>query len=248
MAAAALDEIRIGTMDDLKYWLHCNLVTCGKTHSAKHIELCKATLRYAVRQEYIQNNPIEPYQTSRDKVKEIIHLELTELKKIFTHTWNREMSEIVADLYVFQAFTGLSYGDLDSHEVVNDGKREWLSGDHGRGRNKNNNKYWSPLFGPAKWILEKYDGELPQISNQAYNRELKKICKELNINKRLSTHTARKTYVTIMHDHGFSLEWLEGTTGSGTPVLKKHYVKKSRNRLNLELDQKGSPFSEMATA
>ena len=82
-------------------------------------------------------------------------------------------------------------------------------------RQKTGNSMEIPLLPPAQKILSKYiTGNepinkplLPMISNQRMNSYLKEIAEILGINKRLTTHTARKTFAsTILLNNDVPIE------------------------------------------
>ena len=50
----------------------------------------------------------------------------------------------------------------------------------------------------AKEILEKYNNELPRISNQKFNAYLKEIGVVVSIHKKRSHHLARRTFATTV--------------------------------------------------
>lgn len=228
-----LQAIKPALMEDLKLWLHTNLVTCTHTHSARHIEMCKRVLRYSVIMGYTEHSPIEPLKTKRDTLKEVIHLELPEINKMIRRAFASDMYNVVADLYLFQCFTGLSYGDLWSWEIIQDGRFKFITSK----RRKTGKTYCSEYTPQAEVILRRYTGNLPKITNQQYNRVLKEIAVLLNIRKNLTTHTARKTFATIKNNEGFTLETIADMMGNTPDVARKHYIAGSRERIKGELER-----------
>lgn len=230
-----LSDIKIPLMEELKMWLHTRLTSCTVTHSARHIEMCKRVLRYAVIMEYIEYSPLQALKTKRDRTKEVIHLEPHELVKMMGRSFTSEAYNIVTDLYLFQCFTGLSYGDLWSWHLVRDGKFCFITSE----RVKTGKTYCTIYTPQAEAILNRYNGSLPKITNQQYNRVLKEVAVLLNINKNLTTHTARKTFATIKNNEGFTLETIADMMGNTPDVARKHYIKGSRERIKNELRRLG---------
>lgn len=225
-------DVKISLMEEFKSWLHANLKSCSLSHSSRHIELYKRALSFAVTMEYLPYSPIESMDTQRDKIKEVVHLEYEELETMMRRKFEAEIFDLVRDLYVFQAATGLSYGDLQSYQVVKekDGQ-EWIY----NARTKGGVQYYVPLFAPAKAIHEKYSGALPEITNAAYNRILKEITPLLGINKKLTTHTARKTFATLKSNEGWTTEAISKMLGhSSIKVTEQHYLKPNRQRIERE--------------
>lgn len=226
-------QFKIKIADKLLTWLHANLKSCGKTHSARHIEMCMRVMDHCVKEEYIYFNPLASMEVKRDRVKEIIQLEKQEIASFRLFIFASEILRRAADLYLFQCYTGLSYADLSTYKIVIINGREWFC----NAREKNKNTYWLPVFSEARRILDKYEGNLPRFTNGAYNRFLKEIAVLLNIQKHLTTHTARKTFATLLHDAGYSNEAIKDMLGQvSTRTTETHYIRINRNRVKNELE------------
>ena len=92
----------------------------------------------------------------------------------------------VRDLFVFAANTALSYCDLAAvkrEDIQRDGDVMCLK----KKRGKTGVTYILPLNDTAIRLLEKYDYELPIITNQRYNSYLKEIADICGIKKVLNT-------------------------------------------------------------
>lgn len=234
-------EIKLKHMETLRQWLHSELESCCKSHSARHLQLCKRTLKYAVLMEYIIHNPIEQLECKRDKTKEIISLERSELRKYITAKFENEIYTIVTHLYVYQCCTGLSYEGLYNHtiSVIENTKKEavkWVIGK----RLKNEQPYYVPLFEEAEITLNIYNGELPYIRNATYNRVLKEVSKILGIEKNLTTHTARKTFATIKRQMGWSTESIADMLGHASiKTTETYYLKNGKDTVDAEFLKHG---------
>lgn len=225
-------EVRIKHMELLKLWLHRNLESCCLTHSARHLSMCSRALKYAVRQEYINYNVLESMELKRDRIKEVIYLEWNEYIKLAGAHFANEIYNQVRDLYVFQCSTGISYGDLSIYKVLQDKKgKEWISD----GRDKNDKAYRVPLFEPAKEIHNRYAGKLPMVTNATYNRIIKEIAMQLNIDKKLTTHTARKTFATLRNEEGWSTKSISDMLGNSMRTCENHYINNSYKRVENEM-------------
>lgn len=73
-----------------------------------------------------------------------------------------------------------------------------------------------PLLPAARRILEKYNGQLPVISNQRYNPYLKAIGQVLQLDFKLTSHIARKSFCTILFNAGLSVEMIGEWVGHST--------------------------------
>ncbi len=234
-------DVKLKHMQDLKLFLHQQLVSCGKSHSARHLQLCKRALKYAVQMEYINYNPIEALECKRDKNKPLICIERVELKNFICAKFTNEIYTTVAHLYVFQSCTGLSYEGLYNHTISffeNDKgeKVKWILGN----RRKNAEPYFVPMFEEAEFILNVYNGALPKITNSAYNRVLKEVGLILGVKKKLTTHTARKTFATLKRQMGWSTESIADMLGhSSIKTTENYYFKNSKDTVAAELLKHG---------
>jgi integrase len=96
----------------------------------------------------------------------IVYLTDEELKQLENHAFSQPRLQQVKDLFIFCCYTGLAYAEMSTLtnkniEIGFDGK-EWIQ----MKRKKTNRKISVPVLPKAKEILEKYNNELPSISNQ----------------------------------------------------------------------------------
>ena len=75
---------------------------------------------------------------------------------------------------------------------------------------------------------------LPAISNQKINSYLKEIVEIVGINKKLTHHTARKTFATtILLYNDVPMEVVSKLLGhSSMAVTQKHYAKGVKNKVS----------------
>ncbi len=129
------------------------------------------------------------------------------------------------DLFVFQTYTCLSYTDLASFDIANikeiSGRQMYV----GR-RGKTNQEFAFILLQPAKLILDKYNGQLPMMSNVKYNEYLKVLAVMAGIDKPVSSHWARHTGATILLNAGVGMEIVAKILGhSTTKITRSTYAK-----------------------
>ena len=107
-------------------------------------------------------------------------------------------------------------------EIGFDGK-EWIQ----MIRKKTNRKISIPLLPKAKEILEKYNNELPRISNQKFNAYLKEIGVVIGIHKKMSHHLARRTFATtVLLFNDVPMEIVSALLGHSTmSVTQDSYAK-----------------------
>lgn len=205
-------------------------------YSVKVIMFLKSALIHACRIEQLDRSPLQYFFVKNDKPKPIISLDEIELCKLMKHQFASERLQHVADLYIFQSYTGFCYTDLydfdyNLHTRVVSGN-EWIF----KRRIKVDCEAVLPLFKEAKCILIKYGYKLPQITNQRYNAYLKEVADIIGIKKLLTTHTARKTFAMLKLDQGFSIESVAKMLGhASTKVTQSTYATVGCSRIESEM-------------
>ncbi|SFW68522.1 Phage integrase family [Sinomicrobium oceani] len=182
----------------------------------KIISVLKTFMNWAYERGYHENLAYQRFKRQEDET-EVIYLTMDELMTLYNHEFESKRLEHVRDVYCFGCFTGLRYSDIkqlrasnifDNHLRINVQKTRTI--DHK-----------IPLNVYSKAILDKYRDTvyepLPVISGQKFNKYIKECCEEVEINtpttitryigqKRIdktfpkheliTSHTARKTFVT----------------------------------------------------
>lgn len=112
----------------------------------------------------------------------------------------------VRDLFIFAAYTGLSYVDVENFDfdsmTEQIGDMFYINGV----RTKTGTKYYTPILQPAMDVLRKYKFRLPIITNQKANQYLHVIESMLGIPKSLTFHLARHSFATLALAHDVPIE------------------------------------------
>lgn len=112
----------------------------------------------------------------------------------------------VRDLFIFAAYTGLAYCDVQlfDFETMTDriGKMYYIDSK----RLKTGTEFYTPILKPAMDVLKKYDYKLPRITNQKANDNLHLIESKLGIKKNLTFHLARHSFATLALAHDVPVE------------------------------------------
>lgn len=136
-----------------------------------------------------------------------------------------ECLERVRDVFIFQTYTCLSYSDLkkfNAKDAIEVNEVKTYLGD----RTKTRKDFTIPLLEPALDILNKYNRELPVISNTKYNLYLKAVASIASVDRPVSTHWARHTGATLMLNEGLDLKMIAKICGhSSTRITEKIYAK-----------------------
>ena len=132
--------------------------------------------------------------------------------------------DVAHDLFIFQAYTGLSYSDAQAFDM-SQYKWDGMRWNHTGERIKTGVPYVSTILPPALHILEKYDMKVPKMNNADYNRQLKAIMVMAGIKTRLHSHLARHTFATYMLRHGVKIENLSKMLGHTNITQTQRYAK-----------------------
>lgn len=172
-----------------------------------------------------------------------IYLNDDELTSIF----NLDLSEIphldrVRDIFLIGCWTGCRFSDL------NKVRRDNIDGNFIRlEQQKTKKRVVIPLHPVVKEIIEKYDGNLPEIiSNQKFNDYIKDVCKKAEFSGKVSksftkggkrttevnekwemvsSHTARRSFATNLYKSGFPAIGIMAITGHSTEKAFLKYIK-----------------------
>ena len=92
-------------------------------------------------------------------------------------------------------------------------------------RVKTDESFITLFFPEAEKIAEKYNYELPKLSNQKYNDYLKILAAGVKIKKNLTTHVARHTFATYLLNKGIPIETVSRAMGHSSIKMTQHYAK-----------------------
>lgn len=170
-------------------------------------KVIKMYTRLAHQLGYIETDPYDSplCHFERGKYKErkpLTEEELMEIRKVKLPLKEGR----VRDLFVFCAYTGLSY--IDSQVFDFETMTQQLNGFtyiDGE-RVKTGNAFFTPILPPAMEVLKKYKFQLPHITNQKANDYLHLIEDRLKINKPLTTHVARHSFATLCLSYDIPIE------------------------------------------
>lgn len=109
-----------------------------------------------------------------------------------------------------------------------------------------------PLTKPLETILNKYEWQLPQISSQKFNKRIQEACKILGFNENftrwrfrgnkkekeifkrwsvVTSHTARRTFITLSLERGLSNHFIMSITGHKDLRVMSAYAKVNKEAL-----------------
>lgn len=191
---------------------------------AKHMKHLKRYVNLAINKDLfdLQRYPFRKYKIKYMESKRG-HLTPEELEKLeilcpkLRFTLRRSL-----DMFLFSCYTGLRFSDIvsithDNFHLIDD--KLWLI----YSSVKTDVNVRLPLFllfgGKAIPIYNKYKSDtktlfnVPVSSNSNVNKQLKRICQMVDIDKRVSFHTARHTNATLLLYNGANITTVQKLLG-----------------------------------
>lgn len=184
----------------------------------------KTVVKFAISNGKLQKDPFADVRINKGE-KEVEYLTESEIAVIRLKKMHTERLEKVRDLFLFQCFTGLAYVDLAELRKEDYQKNALGQVYIRKKRSKTGVVFTTVLFEDAIKIAEKYDYELPVLSNQKYNTYLKEIQDICGIKKPLHTHIGRHTCATYLLNKGLSLDVVAKVLGHSNTKQTKHYAR-----------------------
>jgi len=244
-----LKDLDLKFIMDLEYYFKTEL-SLKQATIYRSIQRVKKIIQFAIAENYLQRDPFNLYKNKKYKTK-IVYLTVEELSTLENHSFAQIKLQNVKDMFVFCCYTGLAYLEMASlkseNVIINFDGNKWIQ----IKRQKTQKVISIPLLSNAELILKKYENLeletlLPVISNQKFNSYLKEISELLGIDKRLTHHTARKTFATtVLLYNDVPMEIVSELLGhSNMNITQAHYgkvvnqnVSKQMKKLNKKLNK-----------
>jgi site-specific recombinase XerD len=111
-------EFSITFARDFMKWLEEKENNLGKKYSHNYcvrvVEMCRAIMQYGASHELISFNPLQPLKLHKTPPKRPVFLTPEEIQNIHNYDAPNSMIDKAKDMFLFQCYTGLDYGDLTS--------------------------------------------------------------------------------------------------------------------------------------
>ncbi|WP_338732144.1 site-specific integrase [Mangrovimonas cancribranchiae] len=210
----------------------------------KKLQRFRKIVKVAVSEHYLEKDPFLLYKAKRIK-KDIVFLDNEELQALENHTFSQERLNRVKNMFLFSCYTGLAY-----KEVVNLKRKNIVLGFDGNlwiemTRQKTNKKLSIPLLEQALAIIKltrqnnSKEEVFSCISNQKYNSYLKEVADIVGIDKRLTTHVARRTFAsTVLLFNNVPMEIVSKLLGhSSIKVTQDSYAQVVNKQVSNEFNK-----------
>lgn len=204
---------------------------CTNTFS-RNVGLFKTFMFWSVKNGYAFNSAFEDFKKPQRVLTRQEALTMDQVKVLHNFPCLTEAKSKAKDIFIFQCLTGLRYSELElvNKRIITADGCLFLKED--KDTSKPNREI--PLYEIAADILKKYNYQLPLTTNQEQNRAIKDIFRKIGLVHevefsrtkgvdqmrfikpfcdRISTHTARRTFVTILRNAGVADKIIMSITG-----------------------------------
>lgn len=209
---------------------------------SRNVGLFKTFMFWSLKNGYTYKADFIDFKKKPRVVTNQIALKKEDLQKLLQQDFETARLERIRDIFIFSCVTGLRFGELkliSNSNIVNDCLL--LKEEKGAGKITRE----IPLNEIALFLLRKYNYKLPLIANQKHNDYIKEVFKvsgytddvektttkgkevireTMPFYERISSHTARRTFITMMKRKGKSDKLIAEITGhSDMKTLNQYY-------------------------
>ena len=207
---------------------------CAQNTVIRYMKCFKKVINLAIANEWLTKPPFAGIKFHEVEVNKQF-LSQAEINRIWQKEFKIERLELVRDVFIFCVYTGLAFIDVynlrPEHVSEDSNGNLWIV----KPREKTNNLCNIPLLSIPKQILEKYKDNpycmdkgtlLPVPCNQKMNSYLKEIADLCGIKKKLTTHTARHSFASVIAlANNVSLPNVAKMLGHSSTRMTQHYAK-----------------------
>jgi len=217
---------------------------------SRNVGLFKTFMLWSLKNGYTYKTDFISFKKKPRVVTNQIALKIEDLQKLMIQEYETKRLEKVRDVFVFSCVTGMRFGELkliSKSNIVNNNLL--LKEEKGTGKITRE----IPLNDIAQFILRKYNYKLPLIANQKHNDYIKDVFEEAgytdDVEKtttrgkeiiretmpfydRISSHTARRTFITMMKRKGKSDKLIAKITGHSDMKTLNQYYQVSDEEVN----------------
>lgn len=201
----------------------------------------KLMIRRAITDDVIVFDPFISFRSEGEESKPKT-LTRQELEQIMTTPLDIPSRYLVRDLFLFSAFTGISFSDIRnlkySDLTTNDDGTVWI---HSK-RMKTGVEFHVPLLALPIKLIDKYRGTTEgehlfrMLSNTKTNFHLKKIAQMCGIDKCLCFHAARHCYASVVTlSQGIPMETVSRMLGHSTIKSTRIYAQISYEKVDSDM-------------
>ncbi|PKA83588.1 site-specific recombinase XerD [Ulvibacter sp. MAR_2010_11] len=209
---------------------------------SRNIGLLKTFMHWSLKNGFTYNEDFKEFKKKERVITNQIALKKNDIEAIMQLQFESSRLEHIRDVFVFACVTGMRFGELKlitRNSII----ENTLHLKEEKGSEKEQRTI--PINDIAMYLLRKYDFSLPIISLQKHNKYIKEVFKAAgyvqNVEKastrgkeviretmpfyeRTSSHTARRTFITMMKREGKSDKLIMKITGQkDIKTLNQYY-------------------------
>lgn len=219
----------------------------------RYMKVIKKITNMALANEWMSKNPFVNIKFHEQEVhKEFLTKE--ELETLRTKEFDIPRLDLVRDVFLFQCWSGLAFVDVselkEEHLAPDNEGNLWIR----KARQKTKVMCNIPLLDIPLQILDKYKDHplckkkgvlLPVMANQKMNSYLKEIADCCGIKKKLTTHTGRYTFSTVVAlANNVSLENVAKMLGHTNTKMTQRYAKVLDQSILRDMQEVRRSFAE----
>lgn len=240
-------SLHLNKIDKAFYNSYISYCVSVKKHStntlSRNLGLLKTFLFWAFNNNYTYKADFKEFKNIKKQITDEVALTMEQVTEIFEFDFSdNERLEKVRDLFVFGCVTGMRFSNYSTVKK-NDIQNGFINVRDLKDKNK---ELSIPLNDYSSFILKKYNYKLPLITNQKFNDYIKEVIQKVGYTdeikktiklgqdlvesvspfyERVSSHTARRSFITIMKNKKIPDKVIMGFTGHKSLEVFNQYYK-----------------------
>lgn len=235
------EEITPAIIGRFSVWLRTQK-NSGNSHINKGMEAFQQVVKWAKMNGYSEKNEISDVEKEKVTKKEIVYVEMEDILEIYHKDIPDAAWRKIVDVFTFQCHTSLDYCDVkrlkesDIYLGMNGEKRITIIR---KKSTKDKDLVQDFRFLPiAQEIWEKYEGKLPLLTLEKYNKYLQVIYPFYGVSVHVTSKIGRKSAATEWVDSEIPLDVASGMLGhKKIQTTMDYYVKTKKKRAEKEQEK-----------
>ena len=182
-------------------------------------------------------NPFAGFHIAKN-IRPREYLTEQEIAQLMKHHFRKEPLSFARDIFVFAAFTGLAFVDINelrSENIVEINGSKWIVSR----RHKTQVPFQVKLLDIPLQILQKYrnggDRIFGKMEYRTMAKRIGRVMQEVGIRKRITLHCARHSFAVLALDNGMPIESLSRMLGHTNITTTQIYAKITLQKLDQDM-------------